>query len=376
MKQLIALMVLLTSIQGNLFAQDNRSATEKLFDYDKWGAHQRFWIDLGQGNKMRIELSDPQDIRLFSNMDSIIRTFLHDIEPLRDSLQNNELLSKRIDHTTDSSGRRKIRLKLYDLKGSTFLVQNDDVAALKLEQDTIHFVGVIDYIAKYGFRKAFATSRNYRISFFLNDIYDLDLYDDGSLTKKVTLIRQDLETGKASRSWNTTRQRGTAILNADPTITAKAPKGNLNAGDYFIMRLSVDLQNYKSYFVPSVSLGAGVILSTSHFKRDLVLSWDPNFMFDHDADGKLRTYRNDFITLTAGQGGIRDNDPTKESHLLTIISLAYLVKRDGEFFEEHTIRLGAGRLSLFEGKTKIEPAIYFTDLFKGVTPAVRLIQSF
>jgi hypothetical protein len=46
---------------------------------DTWQAHQRFWIDLGQGNKMRIELSDPGDLSYFTNMDSLIRTFLHDI---------------------------------------------------------------------------------------------------------------------------------------------------------------------------------------------------------------------------------------------------------------------------------------------------------
>jgi hypothetical protein len=376
MKQLIAFVVLLASIHGSLIAQDNRTATDKLFDYGEAMGHLRFWIDLGQGNKMRIELSNPEDLHLFSNMDSIIRTFLHDIEPLKDSLSNADLLSKRIDYTTDSAGRRKMRLRVYDLKASTFLVQNDDIAALKLEQDTIHFVGTVYFIAKYGFRKAFPTSRDYRISFFLNNIYDIDLYDDGSLSKKVQLIQENLAERTGKRDWNTTRKKGTAILKEDPTISAIAPKGNLNAGDYLTFRFSVDLQNYKNYFVPSVSLGAGVILSTSHFKRDLVLSWDPNFLFDHDANGKLRTHRNDFITLTAGQGGIRDNDPTKESHLLTIMSLAYLVKRDGEFFEENTFRLGAGRLSLFEGKTKIEPAIYFNDFFKGVTPAVRLIQSF
>jgi hypothetical protein len=33
MKQLIALVVLLASIHGTIIAQDNRSATDKLFDY-------------------------------------------------------------------------------------------------------------------------------------------------------------------------------------------------------------------------------------------------------------------------------------------------------------------------------------------------------
>jgi len=375
MKQLFAIVALLTSSHGVIIAQENRSSTDQTFNLDHWQAHRRFWIDLGQGNKMRIELVDPQDLNLFNNMDSVLRTFIHDIEPLHDSL-SDELASKRIDYTTDTAGRRKIRLTLYPPRSSTFLVQNDDVAALKLEQDTIHFVGTVNFVAKYGFRKAFNASREYRISFFLNDINDINLYDDGSLTRKVRLLQQDLTTGKTSWSWNTTGRKGTSILNEDPTISAYGPKGYINAGDYLNFRFSVDLQNYKNYFVPSISLGAGLIISNSHFKRDILLSWDPNFLFNHDANGKLRTYRNDFITLTAGQGGIRDNDPRKESHLLTILSLAYLVKRDGDFFEKNTFRLGAGRLSLFEGKTKIEPAIYFTNLFKGVTPALRWIQSF
>jgi hypothetical protein len=142
------------------------------------------------------------------------------------------------------------------------------------------------------------------------------------------------------------------------------------------MRVSVDIQNYKNYFVPSFSLGAGIIISTSHFKRDIVLSWDPNFFFAKDSTGELKTFRNDFLTLTWGQGTVANNEPRKESHLLFIMSLGYLVHRDGEYFEKNTFRIGAGRLSLFSGKTKIEPVIYFNDFFKGVSPGLRLIQSF
>jgi hypothetical protein len=83
-----------------------------------------------------------------------------------------------------------------------------------------------------------------------------------------------------------------------------------------------------------------------------------------------------FLTLTWGQGLVQDYNPRKESHLLFIMSLAYLVKRDGDYFKDNTFRIGAGRLSLFGGKSKIEPVIYFNDFFKGVTPGIRLIQSF
>lgn len=118
------------------------------------------------------------------------------------------------------------------------------------------------------------------------------------------------------------------------------------------------------------------MISSSRFKREIFLSWDPNFLFSSDANGKLRRYRNDFLTLSFGQGPVIDDQPRKESHLLFVMSLGYLVKREGEYFDKNNFRLGAGRLSLFNGKTKFEPVLYYNNFFKGVSPGLRLIQSF
>jgi len=370
MKRTICLMMLITSITATSFAQNNPTKSDKTFDLPTGHASRRFTVDLGKGNKMQIELSDIEDLNRFANMDSVIRVFLADIEPLKDSL-GDELLSKRIDYTTDSMGRKKIRIQQFKPRGSSFLLSNGEVAALKLEQDTIHFIGTVSYTAKYTLRKAFTELRYYRVSFFLNDLADLTTYMDGSLSKKILAMQKTIRP-----AWNTTNNKGTAYLKADPSITAKLPKGFVAGGDFVYLRASADIQNYKSYFVPSFNLAAGFVISNSYFKRDIALSWDPHFFFSRNDNGKLKTFRNDFLTLTWGQGAIKDNDPKKESDFLFIMSLGRLIKREGEYFEKNTFRLGAGRLSLFDGKTKIEPAIYFNDFFKGVTPGLRLIQSF
>lgn len=362
--------MLAISITGAGFAQNNTTKADETFDLSPGHASRRFVFDLGKGNKMQIELSDMDDLNRFTNMDSVIRTFLADIEPLKDSL-GDELLSRRIDYTVDSVGRKKIRIQQLKPKGSSFLVRDGEVSALKLEQDTIHFIGTVSFIAKYTLRKAFATTRHYRVSFFVNDLSDLSMYMDGSLSEKIQTLQNNI-----SSPWTTTRTRGTAYLNAEPSISARLPKGFVAGGDFLNFRISVDIQNYKSYFVPSFSLGAGLIISSSHFKRDIILSWDPHFFFARNSQDKLKTFRNDFLTLTWGQGLVQDNNPRKESHLLFIMSLGYLIKREGDYFEKNTFRMGAGRLSLFGGKTKIEPAIYFNNFFKGVTPGLRLIQSF
>jgi hypothetical protein len=362
--------MLVTSITGNAFAQDNTAKSDKVFDLSFEHAQRRFTVELGKGNKMQIELSNMADLDKFSNMDSLIRVFLADIEPLTDSL-GDELLSKRIDYTTDSLGRKRIRIQQFKPKGSSFVVREGDVAALKLEQDTINFIGIVFYTAKYTLRKAFTETRSYRVSFFLNDLADLKSYLDGGLNQKIQAIRENI-----GSHWLTTRKKGTAYLKEDLSISARLPKGMVAGGDFLNFRISVDLQNYKSYFVPSFSLGAGLILSNGYFKRDIVLSWDPHFFFAKNSQDKLKTFRNDFLTLTWGQGPVQDNNPRKESHFLFIMSLGYLIKREGEYFEKNTFRMGGGRLSIFNGKTKIEPVIYFDNFFKGVTPGLRWIQSF
>ena len=374
MKKAICCLMLLASITGIVFAQHPKSKSDETFDLSPDYPKRRFVFDLGKGNKMQIELASIEDLQRVKNMDSLIRAFTADLEPLKDSL-GDEILSRRIDYLLDSSGLNKIRIQRFSEKGSTFVVKDGEAAQMKLEQDTIHFMGVISYVAKYTMRKAFRDTRYYRVSFFLNNLVDLASYADGSLNRKIENLEAGLKKNPA-REWTTTSQKGRAILQSDPSISARMPQGYVGGGDFLNFRISIDLQNYKSYFVPSFSLGAGLILSTTHFKRDIILSWDPNFFFAKDSVGKLKSFRNDFLTLTWGQGLVQNNNPRKESHLLFIMSLGYLIKREGEYFEKNTFRMGAGRLSLFSGKTKIEPVLYFNNFFKGVTPGLRLIQSF
>lgn len=370
MKKTIWFLMLATSITGELFAQQAATKTEKTFELPAGYAHRRFFIDLGKGNKLKIELNDLEDLKRFSNMDSVIRVFLADLEPLKDSL-GDELPARRIDYITDSLGRKEIRIQRFAPKGSSYLVEQGNVSALKLEQDTINFLGTVSYVAKYTLRRAFTATRRYQVSFFVNDLSDLAGYADGRLNSKMASLQ-----GNTGADWNTTAVKETARLKKDPSITARLPQGNVAGGTFLNFRVSVNAQNYKNYFVPSFSLGSGVIISNAHFKRDIILSWEPNFFFARDNQGKLATFRNDFLALAWGQGSIRDNDPRLESSFLFVMSLGYLINRKGDYFERYTFRLGAGQLSLFGGKTKLEPVMYFNHFFKGVTPGIRWIQSF
>jgi hypothetical protein len=368
MKKTICLLMLL-GINGGFFAQEDNRKTkaDNTFELPPDYPKRRFIIDLERGNKLQIELVHMSDLNRFVNMDSVLRIFFQDIAFLKDSLAD-ELGNKRIDYLFDSTSLKKIRLQQFKTAGTSYLVKDGEIALLKLEQDTVNFIGKVSYVDEKS-KKETVRERYYRLSFLVNKLNDLAGYMDGRLNEKVRTIIQDVNT-----TWVTTP--GKAYLKTDNLITARYGKGYVAGGDYLNLRISVDVQNYKNYFVPSFSIGPGIVFTTSHWKREIVLAWEPNFFFGRNADGKLQTFRNDFLTVSAGHGPIQDNNPRKESHLVFIASFSYLVNRQGDSFENGTMRLGAGRLSLFNGKTKLEPALYFTNLFKGVTPGLRWIQSF
>ena len=372
MTKTVKMLMLFISIQGACFAQTNTTTTnsEKIFDLSPDLFKRRFFVNLGKGNTLEIELMEMSDLARFNNMDSVLRDFFKNLQPLKDSLAD-ELASKRIDYFTDSLGRTKIRIQQFKQKGASYLVDKGELAALKLEQDTVNFIGDVPFIAKYGFRKAFPDTRYYKISFFVNNLQDLATYTDGRLNEKMIKLQDKEKTS----SW--TSDKHGMYMNKDGDVKAKQPGGYLSPGDFLELRAMINLQNYKNYFVPSASLGFSLVFANhNNYKRDFAFFWEPNFIFAKNSQGNLQTYRNDFLTFTFGQGPIKDHNAIKESEFLTTFSISYLIKNDGNFFPNHSFRIGAGALSLFEGKTKIEPMFYFNDFFKGVTPGIRWVQRF
>ncbi|HEY2720137.1 MAG TPA: hypothetical protein VGI82_00335, partial [Chitinophagaceae bacterium] len=107
MKKLVIALVLLISALPRLCAQSNTAENKAFRIPDDIVIHSRFYVDLGTGNKVTIEVSDISDLQKISNIDSLLNIFLNDLKPLRDSI-SDPLASKRIDYVTDAQGRKKI----------------------------------------------------------------------------------------------------------------------------------------------------------------------------------------------------------------------------------------------------------------------------
>ena len=372
MKKMISVLMLLASIPVSLCAQTN-SKSDKAFEIPKnIIIMRRFYIDLDKGNKLQVELTDLSDLQRIANIDSLLRVFKEDMAPLKDSFAD-PLTSKRLDFVADAQGRKKIRFQQFQPKGSAFLLNNGQLSSLRTEQDTVNIIGVITNPPKASDKISRTHPRYYHLTFYLNNIGELAGYMNGSLNEKMQTIQNNIK-GK----WPLILGTSSHYLKKDKTISADRPYGFTpgEMGDYLEGTVLVNVQNYKNYFVPSFGVGARLVLANRDrtYKWEPGLFWEPHFLFAKDNQGNLHTYRNDFLTLTYGQGGITDFDPRKDFSFSSVFSLGYLINRNGDYFEKNTFRFGAGKLEL--KKTSIEPSIYFNNFFKGVTPGIRISQSF
>lgn len=372
MKKIIVLLMLSTSITATVCAQSNSKA-DKAFELpENIIIQRRFYVNLENGNKMKIELSDISDLEQLANIDSLLQIFLKDIIPLKDSLAD-PLTSKRIDYITDAQSRKKIRFQQSQPKGASFLINKGELASLRTEQDTINIIGILVNPPKPKEKISLVNPRYYQFTFYLNSMDELTTYMNGILKEKIITIRENV-----NDKWSLVLGTGSHYLTKDAAITVDKPKGftPVGTGDFIAGNFIVNVQNYKKYFVPSFSIGLKLTLTNRDrtFKWETGLFWEPHYLFAKDSMGKLRTYRNDFLTITYGQGGTRDHDPRKYFSYSALFSLGYIINRQGDYFEKNTFRLGAGKVSIL--KTNIEPSLYFNNFFKGVTPCIRISQYF
>lgn len=375
MKKIIALLMLVTGITGKVFAQAKTSMADKTFEPPVNSIASRYFVDLGKGNKMELEMSDMNDIRYIKNVDSMLRAFLRDMQPLKDSL-TDDVTSRRIDYVVDSMGRKKIRIQQYTPKGSSFLMNQGDLAVLKVEQDTIYLLGTIPSATRFVFSKNEPALHYYRISFFVNQLAELSAFLDGRLNEKMTIIQKS-----GHQQWVTQKNKDDYwhVMNGDPAVYAEKRGGNVyNKGDKLELKAGINLQNYKTYFVPSFSISADVFIHSAYYTNEIGLAWEPDFFLARNNQGSLVTYRNDFITLMLGRELAKEKQPGNGPHfyLFQHLSVAYLVRQKGDFIDNHTFRVGTGSVNLRGEKIKLEPVFYFHDLFKNVTPGLRLSVNF
>jgi hypothetical protein len=362
MKKSMALMLILLSIMGNLCAQLP----------GKQPRHQ-FSISLDNGNNVRIELDELDDFVKLVNIDSILGRLVNDLDQIKDTIGNPQY-STTINYAVDEKKGNKLSFYQHIPDRSDFIFANNEVSALKLNQDTVIITGQSLHVVKDKKNHAQMVNRTYKLSFYLNYLKDLRSYQNGILQTAFLQMKQDIEKQRK-------KMKAKEDMKGNYSIAGQRVSGAVSskatASDFLSPYAGVSLQNYTSYFVPSFNLGAVVTFNRKLlYRHEFGLIWEPFYFFEKDSKGKIQALRNEFLTLTYGYGLLKGQDPKKNISMTFVISFSYLIKRKGDYFEPQSFRIGGGKLVLFSGKTSIEPLFYFHDFFRGVSPGLKLTQTF
>jgi hypothetical protein len=380
MQKCIVMLGLLLSIARASYAQERASsaqqktpADDRLFELPPYTTSFKAWADLGQGNTLRLELTSREELLRFENIDSLLLVFFNDIKPLQDSLSDPQT-TKRIDYLLDAEGLKKLRLRQSKPFATTYLLGDGEPALLRLQQDTVFLL--LPVPAEKSEKSAAGVQRYDRLGFFLNRYEELNGLITTGLNRKITLM----QTKEGKEGW--TYKNDQAYLKADPSISTRTFLSS-GRGTQLELRYHVSIQNYKNYFTPSFCLGATITINNRGTRDAFSLDWEPVFLFAHDAQGRLQTYRNDFLVLgysnrKAEPPGIvfkntgPDASPQNALNLDLNFSLGYLIYSEGGYVARHTFRLCVGSASLVRNRIIVQPCMFFNDFFKGVTPGIRV----
>jgi hypothetical protein len=376
MQKCIVMLGLLLSIARASYAQQKSPAGNSLFELPPYTTTYETWADLGRGNSMRLELTSREDLLRFQNIDSLLLVFFNDIQSLQDSLADPQT-AKRIDYLIDAQGQKKVRIRQTRPAASTYLIGDGEPALLRLQQDTVFLLLPVPSEKTEKTETAQKNVQRYdRLGFFLNRYEELNGLITTGLNRKITL------TQTAAGEGNWTYKSNRAYLKADPTISTRTFPSPGYQG-MLSLRYHVSIQNYKNYFTPSFNLGTTITITNKGTRNAFSADWEPVFLFAHDAQGRLQTYRNDFLVLGYSNrkveppGGKLKTDPDNYKvnalNLDLDFSLGYLIHSQGDYFVPHTFRLCVGSASLVRNRIIVQPCMYFNDFFKGVTPGVRVI---
>lgn len=332
----------------------------------------RFIIELDKGNSMEIRVHNKEHFLRLINIDSLIQFISTSLKPLKDSLSANELANRRIDFTTDAGGVIRIRTRIYPPVANHYVIQKNELAALKIEQDTIVVSGFLkNNTERTRFQGMYAVFP-YRITFLLNNYDQLENYLNSSLAGIMEQIRSEWNVYKP---WSDEANRRFNLYGYYSTVDPSRNRRLKNIWTseqyrtYIAPYVHIAAQGINGRFSPSVATGLEFIASQGKNENHYQLFWEPYFHFDH-SDDKNKLVRNDFITFQQTSATYEGYDKQK-IRFSQLFSAGYLVRHKGSYFEKNTFKFGLPGMRYRD--VFLHPEFLFNDFFKNFQPSLKLM---
>jgi len=249
-------------------------------------------------------------------------------------------------------------------KPRAYTRMDNELVLVKVDQDTLRI--------KFYEEKGQASY----INLLLNNISDIKNLPPNAGKRSLELIHTALEKNYKAPIKNNPRHAYYAVFNLE-TGALVSPKTD----NYHAIRSGSD-QLEITLFKPSLAYARGQVFTGFSFGADVNyfktrgpkgfrigvgMYWEPQFSFRNNPSSGIQSFRNDFLTLRIRE---TPEKPYANFELLTTLSVSYLIRRSGDFFEKNTFKLGLPGVA--SGRLHLEPELYFNDFFKNVSPGIRL----
>ncbi len=398
MRHFFVFALLLTSMAGITMAQTetNWPLDEQASPY-RISEEKRVIIPLADGNQMQIGLQSNEDLLRFRNVDSLLALLQQDLLQIKDTLTLSTHALKVWYRLAD--GERKVRLWHYPQAYTQVQFEKQENFIVKTKQDTVILEQVF-FVTKpltqaqlrqnakgRSIQVPSAYKGLFRICFLVNSLDDLQQIIAAKVNPKIEKVIEEMKTHSkgslfASRIWASevryTTDSEPAVIKTNkhlkPDQIVIIPRLGMGlVGNSFMPAVGANV-----IFLPQISSHTGRIHSTTQ-SDGFMLGWERMFAFGRGADGNLSVYSNDFVSL--GIAGFKP-DPSRQKHSLqwAELKVSYLVRRQGEFFQPRTFRVSTAFSPYLSAKgfqrLRLEPELYFHDLFKKVYPGLRVSIGF
>jgi hypothetical protein len=345
-------------------------ASETIFNSPPPG-YKRTHFDflLPNNNRMVIEIFQVSQLRTIPNLDSLFRKIWADLEPLRDSL-TDPLVIRRVDYVATGKDV-KIRIIKHAPPSTYFGYKDDELVQMKVDQDTLRFKGynLITPESPQGYRGI-----NYTVMLLLNNIYDIASFPDGILQSGLVLLQHDVETSlRKSMIDNSNYFYALYDIKTQRRISPFKPERMIYGNKHGIQPyIQVGVQYARGSWIPSAGAGIEYFYGKNQYGAYAVrFMWEPYFFFERDITNKLKTGRNDFVTLKYHIGS-HEYAPKLDVNLN--YSLGYLIRRSGNWFEPTTFKFSLPGLQY--RNIVAEPEFFFNKFFRGFSPSLKMVVYF
>ncbi|MDJ1503867.1 hypothetical protein [Xanthocytophaga agilis] len=406
MKHLLCCTMLMLSIAGISFAQTTTDdwLTDKPSSIKKTPfvkEDRQLIIPLENENKVIIGLQDNADLLRFRNVDSLLTIFLQDLSQIKDSLSSSTESLKVLYRLKKQE--RNMRFWRYPMSHTQIDFQTDENLLVKAAQDTIVIEqgfsvikpltpGEIRNNAKgEAIQTPASISRHFRIYFLVNSLDDLEKIIQGKLNPKIEKLISDMKNTEKRSVFDSHVWASEVTYTGMQTPASVRINKQLKPDQILIIpRFGMGLVG--NTIMPSI--GANVIfLPQILYKRGLahsttqsdgfLIGWERFFAFGRDGDNQITIHSNDFLSL--GIAGFKSSDIQRNNWNNRKIQWAefkvgYLIRRQGDFFRPNTFRISTAFSPYMSSKglqrLRLEPELYFNDLFRHVYPGLRLTLGF